>query len=190
MRLGIFSLQGAVEPHQEKFNSLGAETLRIREAEELDACDGLVLPGGESTTFLKLVEQYGLKEPLIQFGEKKPIWGICAGAILLAEQVENPTQGSLGLVPVTIRRNAYGRQNESFITEVGLSLNGSGESPTEAVFIRAPQITQWDDRLDVLASHQSQPVVARFGHHLLTTFHPELSPTTTLHQYFLSLCEK
>ena len=188
MRIGIFSLQGAVEPHGRKRAEIGAEGIRIRTAEELEKCQGLIVPGGETTTLLKLIGIYRLREPLLDFARQKPVWGVCAGSILMACEVENPHQESLGLMPITVRRNAYGRQNESFITDIELRLPGQPAVTQEAVFIRAPQIVAWDDSVTVLAEFEGKPVAARHGLHLSTTFHPELSAPEWLHRYFLTLC--
>lgn len=188
MRIGILALQGAVEPHREKLARLGADAVAVRTGEELRNCHGLVLPGGESTTFLKLITAYSLRQPLVDFARDRPLWGVCAGSILMAERVENPPQESLGVLPVTVRRNAYGRQNESFIAPLALRLPGQGTQSQEGVFIRSPRILQWPGEADVLAEHDGAPVALRHGRHLLTTFHPELSAPDTLHRFFLALC--
>jgi len=124
MRIGILALQGAVEPHRVKLAALGCDTLPVRLPSDLAACAGLILPGGESTTMLKLMRDYELEPALKDFGRRRPMWGVCAGAILMAERVENPAQESLALLPITVRRNAYGRQNESFIARLALRLPG------------------------------------------------------------------
>ncbi|MCZ6842926.1 MAG: pyridoxal 5'-phosphate synthase glutaminase subunit PdxT [SAR324 cluster bacterium] len=189
MRIGVFALQGAVEPHLHKLRNLGAEGFTVRTAEELATCAGLIIPGGESTTFLRLIGVYGLRQPLQDFAAAKPVWGICAGSILMAREVENPPQESLGIMPIRVRRNAYGRQNESFIGEVTLNLPGRAPITQESVFIRAPQIVAWDDGARILAEHDGKPVAMRHGRHLTTTFHPELSEPEHLHQYFLNICD-
>ena len=186
--IGILAMQGAVQPHRAKFSKLGIETLAVRYEAELSHCQGLVLPGGESSTVLKLLHDYGLWEPLIEFSDSKPVWGVCAGAILMADRVANPSQEALGLLPVSVERNAYGRQNESFITSVPLSIPGKTSELSEAVFIRAPKITEWDQSLTVLATYEGLPVALQDGRHLMTTFHPELSNSTVLHHHFSLLC--
>ena len=194
MRIGILAMQGAVQPHRAKLSALGIEAPIVRSVGEMETCAGLILPGGESTTMLKLLHQFGLWEPLRQFGVRKPLWGICAGSILMASQVENPAQECLEMVPVTVRRNAYGRQNESFITTLDLTLP-EGDAAwresvrQEAVFIRAPRILGVTAGVRVLASQGGDPVVVQHGRHLLTTFHPELSAQNTLHQHFAALCD-
>ena len=212
MQIGVLGLQGAVCPHFEPLRALGAEPCRVREAADLEGCDGLILPGGESSTMLHLVAHYRLEEALRAFALRRPLWGICAGAILMAEKVSNPAQRGMGTLAVEIQRNAYGRQNESFITTLTLNLDGlhrgrdrapgddgdagggdgaddSSKFVQEAVFIRAPRIEAWGPQIEVLASYQEHPVALSDGKHLITTFHPELSPALHLHRYFLDrLC--
>lgn len=188
MRIGILALQGAVQPHRRKLEALGAEAPLVRTPAELEACHGLVLPGGESTTLLKLIGDYALREPLLAFARHRPWWGVCAGSILMAERVENPPQECFGLVPVTVRRNAYGRQNESFIATLELHLPGEPAQRAEGVFIRAPRIVKLGRGVSVLATHGEEPVAVGFGHHLLTTYHPELSGSDALHRHFVALC--
>ena len=188
MRIGVFALQGAVEPHRAKLHDIGAEGVLVRTPEELDACAGLIVPGGESTTFLKLIGDYRLSEPLLAFAAERPVWGVCAGSILMAREVENPAQQSLGIMPITVRRNAYGRQNESFIAEVELTLPGQPAVVQESVFIRAPRIVAWENTVQVLAEFEGSPVAMRHGHHLTTTFHPELSDPEHLHRHFMAMC--
>ncbi len=188
MRVGIFAMQGAVEPHRAKLAALGAEPVFVRTTEDLSGCAGLILPGGESTTLLRLIGVYGMMAPLLDFASTRPLWGVCAGSILMAATVENPPQESMGLLPVTVRRNAYGRQNESFIAEVELRLPGGEPAVQESVYIRAPQITVWDETVTVLGAHAGLPVAIAHAHHMATTFHPELSPPETLHRHFLALC--
>ena len=188
LSIGVLALQGAVEPHCAKLQGLGAAPVRVRTASELSACRGLIIPGGESTTFLKLIHAYDLWQPLLDFGAAHPVWGVCAGSILMATQVENPVQDSLGLVPLTVRRNAYGRQNESFITRLTLHLPGQPARTQEGVFIRAPVVTAHDPSVAVLAEHGGHPVVLAHGRHLITTFHPELSAEDALHRFFAAQC--
>ena len=189
MPVAILALQGAVEPHRAKLSELGEEGVPVRTAAELASCRGLILPGGESTTLLNLIEHYRLAEPLADFAAAHPVWGVCAGAILMAERVENPEQACFGLMPLTVRRNAYGRQNESFIDRVTLALPGQPSGHMEGVFIRAPRIIRAGDGSTVLAEHGGSPVTVQYGRHLATTFHPELASSLALHRHFLSLCK-
>jgi 5'-phosphate synthase pdxT subunit len=188
VRIGILGLQGAVAPHRAKLQALGQDAAIVRNEEELSACRGLIIPGGESTTMLKLIHDYRLKPALLDFARQHPVWGVCAGSILIAQQVENPAQECFGLLPITVRRNAYGRQNESFIGEIELTLPGHAPARQEAVFIRAPQIVRWATGVTVLARHGGIPVAVCQGHHMATTFHPELSVPDSLHRFFLGLC--
>ncbi len=183
-------MQGALQPHRQKFAALRVPVALVRSAEELATCDGLVLPGGESTTLLNLISHYRLWEPILEFAAGKPVWGVCAGAILMAERVENPAQESLGLIPITIRRNAYGRQNESFIAPIRRRIPGTAVGECEGVFIRAPRITHVAAPVRVVADHAGDPVAVQHDRHLVTTFHPELSVDEAFHAHFLALCRR
>jgi 5'-phosphate synthase pdxT subunit len=188
MRVGILAMQGAVAPHRHRLKGLGAEAASIRTPEDFQGCQGLIIPGGESTTFLKLIHANDLWEPILAFATGHPVWGVCAGTIVMAAQVENPPQESLSLVPIRVCRNAYGRQNESFIGSFDLHLPGAPPVRQEGVFIRAPQVMAWNDEVTLLARCQGKPVALQYNHHLVTLFHPELSASPVLHRYFLSLC--
>lgn len=184
MTIGVLAIQGDFDAHRRRLEQLGAQTLLVKKPEQLDAVDALVIPGGESTTFLKFLEQGGFLEKLRQFVRAKPAFGTCAGAILLAQEVENPPQASLGALDVRIRRNAYGRQRESSIRFGKTKL---GEEPLEMVFIRAPRIERVGGDVEVLASSGDDPVLVRQGKILAATFHPELSQDTRVHAAFLEL---
>jgi len=187
-RIGVLALQGDFKAHQRALERAGAEALAVRTRAELETVDGLVIPGGESTTMLKLLDAEGLFEPLKDFGSKKPIFGTCAGVILLANKVQNPEQRSLGLLNVTVERNAYGRQIDSRIVPIEVA----GKS-TEAVFIRAPIIREVGPAVHVLASYLHTPVLIEEGRHIASTFHPELSADARIHQLFVrkvAECEK
>ena len=180
--IGILALQGAFDAHARMLASLGAKTALVRKPEQLAAVDGLVIPGGESTTFLKHLERAGFFDTLKAFVQEKPAFGTCAGAILLAKHVLSPTQSSLEAMDITVERNAYGRQNDSRILEAETSLPGG---PIEMVYIRAPRITQVGDGVEVLAERDGSPTLVRQGHLLAATFHPELSHDTRIHQLFV-----
>jgi 5'-phosphate synthase pdxT subunit len=184
MTIGVLAIQGDFDAHRRRLEQLGAQTLLVKKPEQLDAVDALVIPGGESTTFLKFLEQGGFLEKLRQFVRAKPAFGTCAGAILLAQEVENPPQPSLGALDVRIRRNAYGRQRESSIRFGKTKL---GEEPLEMVFIRAPRIERVGGGVEVLASFGDDPVLVRQGKVMAATFHPELSEDTRVHAAFLEL---
>ena len=183
MRIGILALQGDFEAHAKALVRAGAEPVEVRTTDELDAVRGLVIPGGESTTMLKLMSYYEMVEPLKAFGAERPVFGTCAGAILVASEVLNPPQASLNLVDLTIERNGYGRQLDSRVVKV--KEHGLGGDPElEVVLIRAPIIRKTGGR--VLASYLDSPILVDYGRHMVTTFHPELTEDTRVHALFLS----
>jgi 5'-phosphate synthase pdxT subunit len=184
MRVGVLAIQGDYEAHKRRLEQLGAEVVLVRKPEQLDAIDAIVIPGGESSTFLNFLSERGFLEKLRDFVSTKPTFGTCAGAILLATEVENPPQQSLNALDIRIRRNAYGRQNESSIKEAATKL---GSQPLEMVFIRAPKIMSTGKNVEVLATENGDPVLVRQGKIMAATFHPELSDDTRVHQEFLKL---
>jgi 5'-phosphate synthase pdxT subunit len=181
MKIGVLALQGDFDAHRKRLEELGARVVLVKKPEQLDEIDGLVIPGGESSTFLKLLGEAGF-EKLKQFVRVKPTFGTCAGAILLAKEVENPKQKGLGVLDIRIRRNAYGRQIDSSIRE-----GKFGGEPAEMVFIRAPKIEHVGPGVEVLATEGNDPVAVRQGKVMAATFHPELSKDTRVHQAFLEL---
>jgi pyridoxal 5'-phosphate synthase pdxT subunit len=183
MKIGVLALQGDFDAHRRRLEELGAEVVLVRKPEQLDEIAGLVIPGGESSTFLKLLGEEGFAR-LKDFVRAKPTFGTCAGAILLAAEVENPRQAGLGALDITVRRNAYGRQIDSSIRE-GRFLN----NPIEMVFIRAPKIERVGPAVEVIATEAKDPVLVRKDKTLAATFHPELSQDRRIHQYFLDLVE-
>jgi 5'-phosphate synthase pdxT subunit len=180
--IGILALQGAFDAHARMLGSLGARTVLIRKPEQLAGVDGLVIPGGESTTFLKHLERGGFFDALADFVKTKPTFGTCAGVILMARDVTNPPQRSLEALDVTVERNAYGRQNDSRILEAETTLPGG---PIEMVYIRAPRITRTGPAVEILAERDGFPTLVREGKILAATFHPELASDTRVHQLFL-----
>jgi 5'-phosphate synthase pdxT subunit len=184
LTIGVLALQGAFEAHAKALTSLGATAKLIRNPAELKDLDGLIIPGGESTTFLKFLERDGFLDSLQAFVETTPTFGTCAGAILLAKNVENPSQRSLAVLDITVERNAYGRQIDSTILTTPTTLEGG---PLEMVFIRAPRITRTGPAVETLATRDTFPVLVRQGHLLAATFHPELSHDPRVHQLFLDL---
>ncbi|MGZ4822896.1 MAG: pyridoxal 5'-phosphate synthase glutaminase subunit PdxT [Terriglobales bacterium] len=184
MKIGVLALQGDFDAHRRRLEELGAEVVLVKKPEQLNGIDGLVIPGGESGTFLKLLGEDGLAK-LKAFVRTKPAFGTCAGCILLATEVENPKQAGLGALDITVRRNAYGRQIDSSIRE-GRFLN----HPIEMVFIRAPKIERVGKGVEVIATEGKDPVLVRKGQTLAATFHPELSDDRRIHQYFLDLIQK
>ncbi len=186
MKIGVLALQGDFDAHRKRLEELGAEVVLVKKPEQLDGIDGLVIPGGESGTFLKLLGDAGF-EKLKQFVTTKPTFGTCAGAILLASEVENPKQAGLGAIDIGIRRNAYGRQVDSSIREGRLIQEKLGSSPIEMVFIRAPKIERMGAGVEVMATEGSDPVAVRQGKVMAATFHPELSDDPRVHQAFLDM---
>lgn len=187
-RVGVLALQGDFEAHERALVRAGADAVPVRTAADLESIDGLVIPGGESTTMLLIMNDEGLFEPLRRFGEDRPVFGTCAGAILLATEVSNPPQASLGLMNIEVQRNAYGRQLDSRVVELqpeGPFLNEAGPDGLEAVFIRAPIIRRVAPDVKVYLRYEGDPVLAGQGRHLVATFHPELTSDTRVHKFFL-----
>jgi len=181
MKIGVLALQGDFDAHRRRLEDLGAEVVLVKHPGQFEEIDGLVIPGGESGTFLKLLGEEGF-EKLRHFVQAKPTFGTCAGAILLAKEVENPKQTGLGALDIRIRRNAYGRQIDSSIRQGRL-----GEEPLEMVFIRAPKIERVGPAVEVIATQGDDPVAVRQGKVMAATFHPELSDDTRVHREFLAL---
>jgi 5'-phosphate synthase pdxT subunit len=182
--LGVLALQGAFDVHAKRLTELGAETRLVRRPEQLEELDGLVLPGGESTTFLKHLERAGFYEALDAFVQAKPVFGTCAGCILLAKEVSNPPQRSFGVMDIAVERNAYGRQNDSAILTAETELSGG---PLEMVFIRAPRIMRAGAEVETLATRDGSPTLVRQGRLLAATFHPELTDDLRVHELFLEI---
>jgi len=181
-RIGILALQGCIEPHQKHLQALGVETILVKNPEQFSSVEGLILPGGESTSMIHLAKLYSLWEPLKARAQVIPYWGICAGSILMATEVENPAQESLGVMDLKVKRNAYGRQLESFQGAVELD---SG-STAQAVFIRAPKFVSWGNEVKVKGTVKGEPSYLEAGKHMVTAFHPELTDDSSFHRIFLS----
>lgn len=188
MKIGVLALQGAVAEHIRMLEEAGAEAVPVKKVEELAELDGLVIPGGESTAISKLMHKYGFMEAIRQFGEaKKPIFGTCAGAILLANRINGQEGVHLGIMDIKVERNAFGRQKESF--EASLPI--AGVAPDfPAVFIRAPYIEEVGENGQVLAKYEEKIVAARQGHYLAASFHPELTEDFRLHKFFLDMVKE
>ncbi len=197
MKVGVLALQGDFREHIQMLRSLGAEAREVRKREELDGLDGLIIPGGESTTIGKIAHEYGLIEPIRKLAnEGKPVWGTCAGMIVLAKDVGLP-QPLVGVMDVKVKRNAFGRQVDSFEIDLDVPAvesvqNGSDpEKPFHAIFIRAPLIDEVGPGVEVLAKLEDGTIVAaRQGNILVTSFHPELTNDTRFHRYFLEKLSK
>jgi pyridoxal 5'-phosphate synthase pdxT subunit len=184
MTIGVLAVQGDFDAHRKRLEELGAEVVLVRKPEQLDDLDGLVIPGGESGAFLRILGEDGIAK-LSQFVRVKPTFGTCAGAILLAKEITNPEQAGLGVLDIRIRRNAYGRQIDSSIRE-----GRFGDSPIEMVFIRAPKIERLGPGVEVLAKEGNDPVAVRQGKTMAATFHPELSADNRIHAAFLDLVRR
>jgi 5'-phosphate synthase pdxT subunit len=188
-RVGVLALQGDFDAHAKSITAAGGEAVEVRTAEQLRSVDGLVIPGGESTTMLKLLNMMNLVEPLAEFVNTKPVFGTCAGAILLASEVLNPSQQSFGAMDLTVERNAYGRQVDSRVANITPGPDfqkRAGAGDVEAVFIRAPIIRRTGPAVRVLAEYDGDPVLVEQGRHLVATFHPELTHDPRVHKLFLS----
>ncbi len=185
MRIGVLAIQGDFAAHARAIERSGALAIEVRRAPDVASLDGLIIPGGETTTMLKSIENEGIGESIGDFARSgKPIFGTCAGAILLAREVYNPAQPSLGLIDIVVERNAYGRQVNSFIATVETSIEGG---PLEAVFIRAPRIRRIGAGVKVIARLKNEPVLVRDGNILAATFHPELTQDVRTHLLFLEM---
>jgi 5'-phosphate synthase pdxT subunit len=189
MKIGVLALQGDFDAHRRRLEELGAEVVFVKKPEQLDDIEGLIIPGGESGTFLKLLGEAGF-EKLKAFVRLKPTFGTCAGAILLAKEVDNPAQTGLGAIDIGVRRNAYGRQIDSSIREGKLLLGNSGGSSLEMVFIRAPKIERVGPGVEVIATEGDDLVAVREGNVMASTFHPELSDDTRVHEAFLEMVRR
>lgn len=190
MTIGVLALQGDFALHRQALARCGVESAEVRRVEQLDDVDGLIVPGGESTTLLKLMDAWGFVPALRAFhAAGKPLFGTCAGLILLAREVDNPRQPSLGLIDVAVERNAYGRQRESFEAEGRATLEGTA-APLTMMFIRAPRIRRLGPGVETLARHGDEPVMARQGSVLVASFHPELTGDTAVHRYFCGMVEQ
>jgi pyridoxal 5'-phosphate synthase pdxT subunit len=189
MKIGVLALQGAFSEHIKMLQQLNIETVEVRLPEQLDGIDGLIIPGGESTTIGKLASDYGLIDPLRDFVKTKPTWGTCAGMIFLAKSIGIDEQPILGAMDIQVNRNAFGRQIDSF--ETNIQIDGLAGEPFHAVFIRAPIVTQVDESVTVLSKLEDGRIVAVQQNHLLaTSFHPELMDDLRLHAYFCDIVKE
>ncbi|MGA2117338.1 MAG: pyridoxal 5'-phosphate synthase glutaminase subunit PdxT [Bryobacteraceae bacterium] len=187
-QVGVLALQGDFAAHAAAIERAGARAVFVRDREQFNDIDGLVIPGGESTTMLKLLHYDNLMEPLAAFGREKPVFGTCAGAILIARNVFHPAQESLGLMDIGVERNAYGRQIDSRVVEIAVEPEfetRTARGRLEAVFIRAPIIRRVGPSAHVLAEYRGDPVLVEEGRHLVATFHPELTADPRVHTLFL-----
>lgn len=187
-RIGVLALQGDVVEHLAAFQRAGADAVAVKNAADLASVDALVIPGGESTTVMKLLERAHLDAPIVQRARgEMPLWGTCMGMIVAARDVVDLEQPTLGLIDISVRRNAFGRQNDS--AEIRLPIAALGASPFPAVFIRAPWIERRGPQVELLAERDGRGVMVREGNVLATAFHPELTDDPRVHQYFLAMVE-
>jgi pyridoxal 5'-phosphate synthase pdxT subunit len=185
VKIGILAVQGDFEVHAAMLARMGIDTVEVRTPADMEGCDGLILPGGESTTQLQFLQEEGLYETIKRFAaDGHAVFGTCAGAILLATDVQNPKQDSLGLLDMSVSRNGYGRQIASDVFSAKSTLKSD---PLEMVFIRGPVIERVGPGVEILAEHAGKPAIVQKGRLLATTFHPELTSDTTVHEYFLKL---
>ena len=188
MKIGVLALQGAVAEHIRSLEAAGAEAVAVKRVEQLDELNGLVIPGGESTTIGKLMRKYGFMDAIREFSAQgKPLFGTCAGLIVLADKIEGQDEAHLQLMNMTVARNAFGRQRESFETD--LEVKGI-EQPIRAVFIRAPLIKSVGEGVEVLSEYNGEIVTAREGTLLAASYHPELTDDYRLHEYFLEMVKE
>lgn len=188
MKIGVLALQGAVAEHIRSLEAAGAEAVAVKRVEQLEELQGLVIPGGESTTIGKLMRKYGFMEAIADFSAQgKPLFGTCAGLIVLADEIEGQEDAHLRLMDMTVARNAFGRQQESFETD--LDVKGIDE-PVRAVFIRAPLIKRVGSNVDILSTYKDEIVTAREGHLLAVSYHPELTDDFRLHAYFVDMVKE
>ena len=184
IRVGVLALQGAYQKHIDLLQTLGISARTVRSSRELEDCDALILPGGESTTMSKLLQECSLYKPIKIFAENKPVMGVCAGMILMANEVNDERITPLKLIPFKALRNHYGRQLHSFSAKIDLSFDNS--KPYFAHFIRAPGITAITSDVEILSSYNKEPVLIRYGNHIASSFHPELTVDTRVHEYWLN----
>lgn len=185
--IGVLALQGAFAKHAEVLLALGARTIEVRKPKDLLGCDALIIPGGESTTMIRHMEFIHLREPFVEFSARKPVFGTCAGLILISKHILKDNMQPFQLLDIDVERNAFGRQVESFETKLNMQLKSGNPQSIPAVFIRAPRIRRVGEDVTVLARWKNEPVLVRQGIYLGATFHPELTSDHTIHSYFLKM---
>lgn len=185
-QIGVLGLQGAYAKHLAVLQQLDVQGVDVRKPGDLEECHGLILPGGESTTMTKLINEIDMHDALLKFSVDRPVFGTCAGMILMAAKVDDGRVKTLNLINIEVERNGYGRQIDSFIDELDVTTNGQAFS-MRGVFIRAPRIKNMGDGVEVLASVNGEPVLVQEGHHMAAAFHPELTGETRIHNYFSTL---
>ncbi|MFI0435569.1 MAG: pyridoxal 5'-phosphate synthase glutaminase subunit PdxT [Parachlamydiaceae bacterium] len=190
MLIGVLALQGDFAKHGEVLRSLGIQVQEVRTSSELGRCDGLIIPGGESTVILRHIEFIQMRQPLLSFAKNKPVFGTCAGLILMSHSIQSSDLEPLNLLNIEVERNAFGRQTESFQSFVSLELNANHAKRVPAFFIRAPRIRKWGKEVQILAQRENEPILVRQGDCLGATFHPELTAEPDVHLYFIEMVQK
>ena len=185
-QIGVLGLQGAYAKHLAVLQQIDVQAVDVRKPGDLEECHGLIIPGGESTTMTKLINEIDMHDALLKFSVDRPVFGTCAGMILMAAKVDDGRVKTLNLINIEVERNGYGRQIDSFIDELDVTTNGQAFS-MRGVFIRAPRIKNMGDGVEVLASVNGEPVLVQEGHHMAAAFHPELTGETRIHNYFSTL---
>lgn len=185
--IGVLALQGAFGKHIEMLKKLPVHTVEVRKPVDLDKCDALIIPGGESTTIFRQMLFIELRDKIQEFAQDKPLFGTCAGLILMAKEIMAGDMQPFGFLDITVERNAFGRQADSFIADVDVTIGPKKKLVYPAFFIRAPRIRQCNHKVQVLASYQEEPIFVQQGMHLGATFHPELTKDPAIHEYFVSL---
>lgn len=190
LRVGVLALQGAFAKHMAMLISLGVQAIEVRKPADLATCDALILPGGESTTIMKQMQFIDFIEPFRQFSKEKPVFGTCAGLILMSREILSDKMVPFQLLDVAVERNAFGRQAESFRETIDITLDSSKSKPFSAVFIRAPRIRDVGDQVKILGTLDKEPILIQQGRHLGATFHPELTGDASIHSYFIHLLKQ
>ncbi len=189
MLVGVLALQGDFHKHCEMLDSINVASRQVRKKEELESCDGLIIPGGESTTMMRQIEMVGLRSSLEEFAKSKPIFGTCAGLILMSHAVSDFCFKPFGWLNIEVERNAFGRQVDSFSTPIHLLMDTPEENTIDAFFIRAPKIRSWSESVRILAFYHDEPILVQEGHFLGASFHPELTHHVSIHKHFVSMIE-
>ena len=190
VKVGVLALQGAFAKHCEMLSKIGALPQEVRKASDLDSCSGLIIPGGESTTIWRSIHFSQMYEKISEFGKTKPIFGTCAGLILMSKKVLGDSFKPFGFLNIEVERNAFGRQAESFRTELTVQIDTKQTKTVPALFIRAPRIRAVGEDVEILAQYEDEPVLVRQGLYLGSTFHTELSSDSSIHELFLTLIQK
>jgi len=190
LKVGVLCLQGGYQKHIEILSSIGVKAKKVRYKDDFKNIDGLILPGGESTTFSKLIEKQNLHETLLKFLKKKPVYGTCAGLILMSKKISNNNSiKTFNMLDITVSRNAWGRQLDSFVEDIDIDID-TFDRKFKAIFIRAPKIINSNNKLEILSYYMDTPIMIKSGKLLGTTFHPELTNDSRIHKYFIDMIKE